>query len=124
MDYEDVTAGKHKRPVSLLGEIHEEGRAKLKEQVDETHQLFKRFVHEMRPSLDIESVATGEHWYGTRALELGLADGLATSDDYLLEQARTSRVFEVTCERPRTMRERAFSFARRAARALESGIAG
>jgi|JI10StandDraft_1071094.scaffolds.fasta_scaffold239290_1 serine protease SohB len=124
VDYEDVTAGKHKRPVSLLGEIHEEGRAKLKEQVDETHQLFKRFVHEMRPSLDIESVATGEHWYGTRALELGLADGLATSDDYLLEQARTSRVFEVTCERPRTMRERAFSFARRAARALESGIAG
>ncbi|MFO0617122.1 MAG: protease SohB [Polyangiaceae bacterium] len=118
VDYEDVTAGKHKRPVSLLGEIHEEGRAKLKEQVDETHMLFKRFIHEMRPSLDVETVATGEHWYGTRAVELGLADALATSDDYLLQQAQTSRVFEVTCERPRTMRERAFSMARRAARAL------
>lgn len=118
VDYEDVTAGKHKRPVSLLGEIHEEGRAKLKEQVDETHQLFKRFVQEMRPSLDVEAVATGEHWYGTRAVELGLADALSTSDDYLLEQSRMSRVFEVTCARPRSMRERAFSLAKRAARAL------
>lgn len=118
VDYEDVTAGKHKRPVSLLGEITSEGRAKLKEQVDETHVLFKRFVHENRPGLDIDAVATGEHWYGTRAVELGLADGLATSDDYLLEQARMSRVFEVTCQRPLNLRERAFSLAQRAARAL------
>ena len=115
VEYEDVTAGRYKRPVSLLGSITEEGRQKLKEQIDDTHELFKRFVHDMRPKLDIEAVATGEHWYGTRAVELGLVDQLGTSDDYLVEQARAARVFEVLCEKPKTVRERAFSFARKAA---------
>jgi serine protease SohB len=31
-------------------------------------------------------VATGEHWYGTRALELGLADEIRTSDELLAER--------------------------------------
>jgi malic enzyme len=31
--------------------------------------VFKSFVTENRPQLEIEMVATGEHWYGTRALE-------------------------------------------------------
>ena len=31
-------------------------------------------------------MATGEHWLGTRALELGLVDELKTSDDYLMSQ--------------------------------------
>ncbi len=111
VDYEDITAGQFKRPVSLLGHITEEGREKLKEQIEETHDLFKRYVNEMRPTLDIEAVATGEHWYGTRALELGLADTLTTSDDYLLEKAKVARVFEVVCERPRSIRERAIAIA-------------
>jgi serine protease SohB len=115
VDYEDVTAGRYKRPVSLLGSISEEGRQKLQEQIDDTHDLFKRFVHDMRPKLDIEAVATGEHWYGTRAVDLGLVDQLGTSDDYLVEQAKSARVFEVLCEKPKTVRERAFSFAKKAA---------
>jgi serine protease SohB len=86
--------------VSLLGKVTEEGRAKLQEQIDETHELFKRFVGEMRPALEIESVATGEHWYGTRACELGLVDALSTSDDLLLQKAKEARIFEVLCERP------------------------
>jgi serine protease SohB len=114
VDYEDVTAGKYKRPVSVLGPITEEGKAKLQEQIDETHVLFKRFVHDMRPALDIDAVATGEHWYGTRAVELGLADAIATSDDVLLEKSQTNRVFEVVCERPWSARERLFSMARSA----------
>jgi serine protease SohB len=111
VDYEDVTAGRFKRTVTLLGRITEEGRAKLKEQIEDTHDLFKRFVSEMRPKLDIEAVATGEHWYGRKALELGLVDMLATSDDYLLEKAQSARIFEVLCERPRSVRERAASMA-------------
>lgn len=111
VDYEDFTAGKYKRTVTLLGPVTQEGREKMKEQLEETHVLFKRFVSEMRPSLDIEAVATGEHWYGTRAVELGLVDSLSTSDDYLLEKAATSRVFEVFCERPKSVRERAMSIA-------------
>ena len=38
----------------------------------------------MRPTLDIEQVATGEHWYGTQAQEKGLVDEVGTSDDLLL----------------------------------------
>jgi serine protease SohB len=38
----------------------------------------------MRPSLDIEQVATGEHWYGVQAQEKGLVDSVGTSDDLLL----------------------------------------
>jgi ClpP class serine protease len=38
----------------------------------------------MRPALDIEQVATGEHWYGTQAQEKGLVDEVGTSDDLLL----------------------------------------
>ncbi len=112
VDYENVTAGRYKRTVSLLGPITEEGKAKLQDQIDETHSLFKRFVAEMRPALDIEAVATGEHWYGTRAVELGLVDGISTSDDYLLSKVDSARVFEVFCERPRSVRERAASLAR------------
>ncbi len=112
VEYEDMTAGKYKRTVSLLGPITDEGRTKFREQLDETHGLFKTFVQSMRPSLDVEAVATGEHWYGTRAVELGLVDELATSDDYLLDKAGAARVFEVECERPRSMRDRAASLAR------------
>lgn len=114
VEYEDVTAGKFKRPTSLFGTITEEGRAKLKEQVEETHVLFKRFVSEMRPKLDVEAVATGEYWYGTRALELGLVDALTTSDDYLLSRASSARVLEVICERPISPRERVLNLARAA----------
>jgi serine protease SohB len=111
IDYQDVTAGEHKRPVSLFGTITDEGRAKLQDQIDETHELFKRFVVDMRPGLDIESVATGEHWYGSRAVELGLVDELRTSDDYLLSRAQDARILELVCDRPRRLRERAASLA-------------
>ena len=111
IDYEDVTAGKYKRTTSLLGPNTAEGKAKLKEQLEETHTLFKDFVKEMRPSLDIEAVATGEYWYGTKALSLGLVDRLVTSDDYLLEGAERARVLEVSCERRRSPRERILSLA-------------
>jgi serine protease SohB len=114
VDYEDVTAGKYKRPVSLFGSVTEEGKQKLRDQIDETHVLFKRFVSDMRPKLDVEGVATGEHWYGARAIDLGLVDALSTSDDYLLDKSRSARILEVKCERPRPLRERAVSMAKAA----------
>jgi len=51
------------------------------------HTLFKAAVSEYRPDLDLEKVETGEHWYGTRALEMGLADEIKTSDELLSERA-------------------------------------
>lgn len=84
IDIELHTAGQYKRTLTMLGENTDEGRRKFREDLNETHQLFKDFVHEMRPSLDIEAVATGEHWYGVQALEKGLVDLVETSDELLL----------------------------------------
>lgn len=92
VDVELHTAGQYKRTLTLFGENTEEGREKFREELNETHQLFKAFVADMRPTLDIEQVATGEHWYGSQAQEKGLVDEISTSDDWL--QARLDK-FEV-----------------------------
>lgn len=84
IDIELHTAGQYKRTLTLLGENSDEGRRKFCEELNETHQLFKQFVHTMRPQLDIEQVATGEHWYGVQALEKGLVDTVETSDQLIL----------------------------------------
>lgn len=84
IDIELHTAGQYKRTLTLLGENTEEGRQKFREDLNETHLLFKDFVKRMRPTLDIEQVATGEHWYGIQAQEKGLVDEVGTSDDLLL----------------------------------------
>jgi serine protease SohB len=106
IEYRDVTAGEYKRTVSVFGPVREEGLAKLQSQIEETHELFKAHIHAMRPALDIGRVATGEHWYGTRALELGLVDELGTSDDVLLAKGDGAKVYEVRCEAGRSMRSR------------------
>lgn len=84
IDIELHTAGQYKRTLTLLGENTEEGRQKFREDLNETHLLFKDFVHQMRPALDIDQVATGEHWYGQQAIAKGLVDEIGTSDDLLL----------------------------------------
>ncbi len=81
IDMELHTAGQYKRTLTLFGENTEEGRQKFREDLNETHHLFKDFVHQMRPALDIDKVATGEHWYGLQAQEKGLVDEVGTSDD-------------------------------------------
>lgn len=95
VDYQEMTAGEFKRTVSVFGEITEKGKEKFTEQLEETHALFKDFVKAQRPSLDVAKVATGEYWLGTRAKELGLVDQLGTSDDYLMDRAVGSHVYQV-----------------------------
>jgi serine protease SohB len=85
VDFEQITAGKHKRTVTMFGKNTDEDRAKMKEELEDVHTLFKGAVSKYRPDLDLDVVATGEHWYGTRALELGLADKIQTSDELLTE---------------------------------------
>lgn len=87
VDFEQITAGKYKRTVTMFGENTDEDRAKLKEELEDVHGLFKAAVNKYRPGLDLDKVATGEHWYGTTALELGLADEIKTSDELLTELA-------------------------------------
>nr|WP_238340149.1 protease SohB [Citrobacter sp. NCU1] len=95
IDIELHTAGQYKRTLTLLGENTEEGRQKFREDLNETHHLFKAFVQQMRPSLDIEKVATGEHWYGQQALEKGLVDEINTSDDVILDLMEGREVLNV-----------------------------
>ncbi len=87
VDFELQTAGQYKRTLTLFGENTDAARQKLQEQLEETHNLFKGFVHEYRPALDLELVATGEYWHGNRAVELGLVDAIQTSDDLLLTES-------------------------------------
>lgn len=96
VDFEQVTAGKYKRTVTMFGKNTDEDRAKLKEELEDVHALFKGAVARYRPDLDLERVATGEHWYGARALEMGLADELRTSDELLRERAEDRDLFELS----------------------------
>jgi serine protease SohB len=89
VDFELHTAGEYKRTLTLFGENTEAARQKLKEQLEETHALFKGYVAEFRPGLDLGLVATGEYWHGRRAVELGLVDEIRTSDDLLLAEGES-----------------------------------
>lgn len=95
IEFEQLTAGDFKRTLTMFGENTEAGRAKFVEELEETHVLFKNFVSEHRTELDIEKVATGEHWFGTKALELGLIDEIQTSDDYLLHASKDKQVIAI-----------------------------
>ena len=106
IDVELHTAGQYKRTLTLLGENTEEGRQKFREELNETHHLFKDFVKEMRPSLDIEQVATGEHWYGTQAQEKGLVDEVGTSDELLLGLMENREVISVRYTQRKKMMDR------------------
>lgn len=96
IDIEQHTAGEYKTTLTMLGENTNKARAKFREELEDTHLLFKKFVHEHRPILDIEKLATGEHWYGTQAVDLKLIDELMTSDDYLLSKHETTDIYDVS----------------------------
>lgn len=106
IDIELHTAGQYKRTLTMLGENTDEGRCKFREDLNDTHQLFKDFVHKMRPTLDIEQVATGEHWYGVQALEKGLVDAVETSDELLLGLIDSHDVISVRYQQRKKMFDR------------------
>lgn len=106
IDYEELSAGEYKRTVSYFGEITPKGRQKFVEQLEDTHVLFKEFVRTQRPKVAIDQVATGEHWYGYRALELNLVDELSTSDDYLYRQRESAAIFKVKHSQKKKLGER------------------
>ncbi|WP_092795565.1 protease SohB [Rheinheimera pacifica] len=95
IDFEQFTAGEYKRTVTLFGENNDKGRQKFQQELEQTHQLFKQFVQDHRPQLDIDQVATGEHWFGYQALPLKLVDEIQTSDAYLLSQMSQRDLFQV-----------------------------
>ncbi len=106
VDFELMKAGELKRTVTMFGKNTDEDRAHFNEQLEDTHDLFKDFVKENRPILDINEVATGEHWLATRGIELKLVDELLTSDDYLLQASNNADIYEITYTIPKTISEK------------------
>jgi serine protease SohB len=106
VDFEQITAGRYKRTLTMFGKNTEEGREKLRQEVEDVHALFKAQIAEYRPQVDIERVATGEYWHGVRALELKLVDELRTSDDVLLEAAHERDLYQLAYKRRRGWSER------------------
>lgn len=95
VDVEVLTAGQYKRTLTVLGENTEQGRRKFIEELEDVHRLFKDYLVDHRAELDLETVATGETWYGKDALAHHLIDELSTSDDYLVARAEDADLFEV-----------------------------
>ena len=95
IEYDQFTAGEFKRTVTMFGENTDEAKAKFREEIEDIHALFKDFIVQHRPDVDIVKVSTGESWPGTRALEKNLVDELKTSDDYLLESSKDADIYEV-----------------------------
>lgn len=106
VDFEQVTAGRYKRTLTMFGKNTDEGRDKLQQELEDVHALFKQQIREHRPQVDVERVATGEHWYGARALELALVDELATSDDVLVQAAKEFDLYHLAFKRRRRWSER------------------
>ena len=118
IDFELLTAGEYKRTLTLFGENTEKGREKFVNELEETHQLFKQYVNERREGIDIDQIATGEVWYGSRALELGLVDDLKTSDEYIVSVMEKADVLDVRYILNKTIMERFFISAESAIDAL------
>ncbi|MGT2550935.1 protease SohB [Acinetobacter geminorum] len=106
VDFELYTAGQYKRTVTMFGENTPEGKAKFEEELQQTHVLFKHFVEKYRPQLNVDKVATGEHWYGEDALDLNLVDKLQTSDEYLLALLPQHDVYVINTRKKTTLGEK------------------
>ncbi len=106
VDFEQVTAGRYKRTLTMFGKNTPEGREKLRQEIEDVHELFKAEIRRYRPQVELERVATGEHWYGLRALELKLVDEIRTSDDVLLAAAKERDLYHLAYKRRRAWQER------------------
>lgn len=106
VDYDIMTAGEHKAPVSMFGEITDKGKAKLQEELEQTHVLFKRFITDNRPQVPVDEIATGEVWYGQEAIKHQLVDDIQTLDDYLLASSKEKELFSVAFTHKKTVAEK------------------
>lgn len=96
VDIELHTAGEYKRTLTVMGENTDKGREKFKQDIQDTHELFKNFIKSSRDQVNVEEVATGEIWYGQQALEVNLIDEIKTSDQYIYEQVEKADIIQVS----------------------------
>lgn len=95
IDFEQVTAGEYKRTLTVFGKNTDEDRAKVQEEINDIHAIFKDFLAEHRPQINLEKVATGEHWLASQAFQLKLVDKLSTSDAYLQKALDAFDIYKV-----------------------------
>ena len=103
VDYETISAGEFKTTLTTFGEITQRGRDKVKEDVEEMHAIFKDWVKQHRPAVEIDGIATGETWIGLQAAERNMIDDVITSDEYIIRACDTADVFAVRFEIRRTI---------------------
>lgn len=118
IEFEQLTAGEYKRTLTMFGENTDKAREKFKQELEETHGLFKDFIRDHRPALDLEKVATGEHWFGSQAKALGLVDEIATSDDLIVNACKEKTVLAVRYVRKKKLADKLAGTASQAADAV------
>lgn len=106
VDVELITAGEHKRTLTVFGQNTDEDRKKFREDLEDTHLLFQEFVGRHRPQLDMQKIATGEVWWGARALEQSLVDRLSTSDDYLVSACEDADVLLIKFKEKKSLQDK------------------
>ncbi len=106
VDYEIISAGEYKRTLTTFGEITQKGRDKVQEDVETIHDLFKSWVKDHRPSVEIDKISTGETWVGTQAKERYMVDEIKTSDECILNACEGGDVYEVEYEFRKTIQDR------------------
>tara|TARA_R110002124_G_scaffold199767_2_gene366571 strand:- start:15721 stop:16713 length:993 start_codon:yes stop_codon:yes gene_type:complete len=106
VDFEQHTAGEYKRTLTIFGENTDEGRAKFQEELEGTHVLFKEYLETYREKLDIDKVATGEHWYAKQAIDLNLVDEILTSDDFILNSLDKFDIFSLNFKQKKSFFEK------------------
>lgn len=98
VDFEMITAGEYKRTLTPFTEVTEKGRDKLRQEIEDMHVLFKQWVKQYRPVVDIDQIATGETWVGLQAQERNMIDAISTSDDCIVQACDEADVYEVSYE--------------------------
>lgn len=106
VDVEVLTAGKHKAPLTLMGEKTEAGREKFLEDLQAIHSRFKGMVGRYRPELELERVTEGDFWLAEDALELALIDAIDTSDAYLTKLIDHNEVVAVSWKPQKGLEQR------------------
>lgn len=106
IDFEQISAGEFKRTLSTFGEITEKGKEKVQEEVENIHQIFKAWVKDNRPSVEIDKIATGETWVGSQAKERYMVDELKTSDECIVDACDRADVFEVEFETKKSLQDK------------------
>lgn len=87
----EVYAGKYKRIASQYGPLTEEGRESIQEAVDHVYSVFVDDVARFRgvdAAAVLDGMADGKVFNGSKAIEAGLVDGVATLSE-TIQQART-----------------------------------